>query len=825
MKGTVNHRWPIVLAWLGIAMATCDAQTFTTIRSFGILTNVTGSRPASPLVQGPDGTLYGTCSDGEGSVGGTVFKMQADGTGFTVLKMFTNSVDGYVPQAGVTLSGSVLYGTTSYGGTADSGTVFADSGTVFRMNTDGTGYSVLHSFTGGLDGFYPVAVLALSGGVLYGTTSHGGSTHNGTVFKINTDGTGYSVLHNFGDPSDGAPPSAGLTLSGSVLYGTASGGGISNNGTLFRMNTDGTGYRVLYNFTNAPDGNDPAGGLTLSGSVLYGTTVKGGSSGNGTVFSINTDGTGYSVLYSFTATSWPSYDNSDGAQPQGGLVLSSNTLYGTASAGGSSAFGTVFSINTDGTGFSALYTFTFSADGARPFGGLTVSGSVLYGTAQIGGSLLGGTVFSINTDGTGYNVLKNLVLASGDAVNPQAGLTLSGSLLYGTTLRGGSSRHGTVFSVGTDGTGYSVLYSFAGPPDGAWVSAGVTLSGSVLYGTTWAGGSSGNGTVFSINTDGTGYSVLYNFAGSPDGATPYAGLTLSGNVLYGTTCGGGSSGNAGNGTVFTINSDGTGYAVLKNFAGRDGANPWADLTLSGGVLYGTTVSGGSSDNGTVFKINTDGTGYAVLRSLGGSYGANPGGLTLSGSVLYGTASGGGISNNGTLFKLNTNGTGFTVLKYFDGTSGANPGGSLTLVGGALYGTAGGGSSGTVFSINTDGTGYTVVHNFVGAPDGASPSGGLTLSGNSLYGTAYSGGILGEGTVYSLSFPPLLSIATSGTNVVLAWPTNFAGFDYSGYTLQSTMNLAPPSVWVTNSVPPVVVNGQFTVTNPVSGGLQFFRLSQ
>src|SRR5258708_36487135 len=123
------------------------AQTFTTIKSFGILTNIAGFNPQSTLVQGPDGTLYGTATYGEASVAGTVFKMQPDGSGFTVLKWFTNSIEGTNPYPGLAVSGSVLYGTTAHGG-------ISNYGTVFKVSTDGTGYNVLKHFSGS-DGANP----------------------------------------------------------------------------------------------------------------------------------------------------------------------------------------------------------------------------------------------------------------------------------------------------------------------------------------------------------------------------------------------------------------------------------------------------------------------------------------------------------------------------------------------------------------------------------------------------------------------------------------------------------------------------------------------
>ena len=223
---------------------------------------------------------------------------------------------------------------------------------------------------------------------------------------------------------------------------------------MFQLNTDGTGYTVLKNFTGS-DGAEPERGVTLSGSVVYGTTVFGGSSGAGTVFKLNTDGTGYTVLKHFAG-------GSGGQTPLGGLTLSGRVLYGTTQTGGSLNYGTVFKVNTNGTGFTVLKHFTDSPDGSYPIAGLTLSGSVLYGTTYRGGSSGWGTVFKVNTNGTGYTVLKHFDLNNSDGAGPQAGLTLSGSVLFGTTESGGSSGGGTVFQLNTDGTGYTVLKNFAG---------------------------------------------------------------------------------------------------------------------------------------------------------------------------------------------------------------------------------------------------------------------------------------------------------------------------------------------------------------------------
>src|SRR5437016_6277308 len=154
-------------------------------------------------------------------------------------------------------------------------------------------------------------------------------------------------------------------------------------------------FTALATYTNT-DGVNP-NGFVLSGNTLYGTAFGGGSSGKGTVFKLNPDGTGFTTLHSFTDVDYAAGGtNGDGAYPGAGLIVSGNTLYGTAQAGGSSGYGTVFAVNTDGTGFTTLHIFSGGSDGASPLASLILSGNTLYGTASGGGDLGDGTVFSIS---------------------------------------------------------------------------------------------------------------------------------------------------------------------------------------------------------------------------------------------------------------------------------------------------------------------------------------------------------------------------------------------------------------------------------------------
>ena len=279
----------------------------------------------------------------------------------------------------------------------------------------------------------------------------GSSTYYGTVYSINTDGTAFTGLHNFTYTRDGGYPAAGMILSGSTLYGTADDGGSTGYGTVFSLSTNGTGFTNLHSFSYSTDGGFPETRLVLSGSTLYGTAEEGGRSGYGTVFAVSTAGTGFTNLHSFTAihtNSAGSYTNSDGAYPFGGLAASGNTVYGTAYEGGSSGYGTLFTVNADGTGFAILHNFSYSSDGGYPEGELFLSGNTLYGTTDNGGSSGGGTVFAINTNGTGFTVLHNFSYTS-DGAYPNGGLVLSGSTLYGTAWGGGSGGDGTVYALST----------------------------------------------------------------------------------------------------------------------------------------------------------------------------------------------------------------------------------------------------------------------------------------------------------------------------------------------------------------------------------------
>ena len=374
---------------------------------------------------------------------------------------------------------------------------------------------------------------------------------------------------------DGANPAAGLALSGGVLCGTTLNGGSQSAGTAFWMTPEGTNFSAFRSFTNAPDAGNPQGELSFAGSRFFSTSFGGGTSGVGTVFAGQTNGS-VSLLRSFSSVSADTATNSGGASPNALLALSGSTLYGTTTAGGAGANGTVFSMSTNGSSFSVLHDFTVldsntgtNTDGALPCGGLILSGSTLYGTASAGGNGGVGVVFSVNTSGGSFTTLYSftaldpVAATNTDGAFPSSGLVLSNGMLYGTTIAGGTGGKGVIYSVGANGLGFGVLHNFSATDpltgtnsDGASPFAPLVLSSNYLYGTASAGGASANGTVFSVSTNGAQFQTIHAFTAmdsstgtNTDGAFPVAGLLPLGSSLYGTTFSGGPGGA---GTVFNV---------------------------------------------------------------------------------------------------------------------------------------------------------------------------------------------------------------------------------------------------------------------------------
>jgi uncharacterized repeat protein (TIGR03803 family) len=795
------------------SLAAFGQTDFLRLRSF-VNQSQSASTPSSPLLNASDGSLYATSTEGGSNDLGTVFSINKDGTGFSILHHFAGGTnDGQVPRSGV-IEGSdgALYGSTSSGGRSG-------LGTIFRVSKDGTSFSLLHHFSAADGSPSQGSLLQGEDSALYGTTASG-------LFRINIDGSDFHLLHQFSGGTDGQNPQCGLTkASDGLLYGTTYSGGSSNLGTVFRIDEAGANYQVIFSF-GATAGRNPTAALVEGGDgFLYGTTSVRLTNSYGTVFKVSKDGAVYSVLHDFSGASL------DGWYPQPALVEGTNgSLYGVTLGGGDEGQGTIFAINKDGSSYLILHSFSWDGnDGRIPMAGLCRSDDgMLYGTVSRGGNSDYGAIFKIEQSGARYNQFYSLSWPGADGWNPQCRLVEGNDgRLYGTTSNGGSNDFGTVFAIDKDRTGYSILHHFTWFPDGAFPQAGVIeATNGALYGTTFEGGTNHFGTIFRISKDGAAFATLHHFTGLPgDGGHPQARLVAaSDGFIYGTTAQGGSTNW---GTVFRISSDGNGFVLVRDIPGTNVAEiePAAGL-LEGkdGLLYGT-ASGGQSGTGSAFRLEKNGSAFTNLHLFTGSAAEGRGIISElfqpTNGALYGTAFSGGAANVGTVFKLNTDGSGFTVLKSFSlfGT-GRNPSAGLiqssngtlygTCVNGSATNTAAGTNWGTSFKIDSTGSNFAVVHDFSTLSGGRNPNSALALaSDGSLYGSAPNGGDVGLGAIFSLADPPSftdLQFSTSGAVLHLR------GISSRTYAIQATVSLLPPS-WLNLSTPVAQTNGLFEFADP------------
>ncbi|HXI71145.1 MAG TPA: choice-of-anchor tandem repeat GloVer-containing protein [Verrucomicrobiae bacterium] len=354
-------------------------------------------------------------------------------------------------------------------------------------------YSTVFEF-GGTNGAYPNAGLVQdSNGNFYGTTFLGGTNgNNGTVFRVTTNGTFTSLVSlNF---TNGSGVAAGLIQgSDGCFYSTAYQGGISNYGTIFKVTADGA-ITNLFAFPSKTNAYPKAGLMQASNGIFYGTTFIGGTNGgNGTVFQITSNGAFRTIL---------SFNNTNGAFPLCGLIQASDgNIYGTTSGGltNVSFYGTVFKLTTNGI-LTTLVSFD-GTNGAYPYAGLIqAQDGTLYGTTRNGGTNGDyGTVFKLTTNG---NFSTLISFGNTNGANPAAALVQGGDGdFYGTTEYGGTNGpgFGTIFKLSTNGV-LTTLFSFNNSNGAFPIAALVQGSDGDFYGTTSAGGTSGsnNGFIFRL---------------------------------------------------------------------------------------------------------------------------------------------------------------------------------------------------------------------------------------------------------------------------------------------------------------------------------------
>jgi uncharacterized repeat protein (TIGR03803 family) len=541
-----------------------------------------GANPYAGVTLDSSGNLYGTTYAGGPYNNGVIYKVNPAGRE-NVLYIFATTPQGGVnPQGGVILdSAGNLYGAVwsvvyklspagqytilaklpygNYGGYTSPGTVAMDStgnlygttgqvqqgtrspaphGAVFKLTPAGE-VTLLYSFPGFTNPDTPdtglnSGVVLDSAGNVYGATPNG--SVSGSIYEVSTAGK-VTTLHGFTGASGGTYPNALLVAPSGEIYGTTSYGGAANVGTVYKLNAAGQ-ETVLYSFKGGNDGAYPSPAplaVDTEGNV-YGATVAGGASNQGTVFKVTPSGE-ETILHSFTG-------GADGGIPNGVILDSAGYLYGTTFGGGSGGLtglqeGVVFQMSTTGEE-TVLYSFTGLSDGGEPEAGVILdSQGNLYGTTYTGGAFNGGVIYKL-TPAAQETVMYSF--GTTDGANPVTGVVRDpAGNLYGTTLNYGPGGGGVLYELSAAGD-YTVLHSFGTGPDGYLPSLVVLDSAGNLYGTTnWGGGTANCGVVYEFDTAGS-YVVLLTFPGGAGGCGGIVTLSPAGSLYLesngGTQAGG-----------------------------------------------------------------------------------------------------------------------------------------------------------------------------------------------------------------------------------------------------------------------------------------------
>ena len=338
------------------------------------------------------------------------------------------------------------------------------------------------------------------------------------------------------------------------------------------------------------------------------------------------------VLHSFTGSGL------DGSTPYDVVIYENGILYGTTYNGGSNNKGTIYSYDLTTNTFTTLYSF-IGTDSQAPFASVIYESGILYGTTS-GGFGNRGTIYSYNLSTSTLTTLHTFTGPPTGGTNSFASVIYESGILYGTTYTGGSSNRGILFSYDLTSSTFSILHSFTGTgTDGSQPHASVLYQGGILYGTTSYGGTTNSGTLYSYNLTTNTYATLYSMNGYPR-----AGVIYESGILYGTTYGGGTSNF---GSLFSYNLASNTFSNFYSFTGTSNGGITSRVFYVNGLLYGITRYGGSiNNNGTIFSYNLSSNTLTTLYTFNGTDGSAANDVIYENGVLYGTTAVGGSSNKG-----------------------------------------------------------------------------------------------------------------------------------------------------------------------------------
>ncbi|UII20616.1 choice-of-anchor tandem repeat GloVer-containing protein [Fulvivirga ligni] len=723
------------------------------------------------IAHADDGYIYAATLN-VGGPNAMLYKIKTDGTGYednTLSPYHFKSVGGILQ----TSSGEIIAMTEGHDRSESRGYMFK-----FKNGISWT--ETTYKFTTA-DGKVPLgALIEGDDGYLYSTTNIGGANNKGVIFKVLPDGTNYQKLHEF-NGNDGQLPTAGLADGGDgFLYGSTPEGGMYGEGVIFKIRNDGSDFSIIYHFDGSPY-SEPYHELTLVGDYLFGS-VKGGDSG-AVAYKIKKDGSDFSVVLSggtptiyFTRMPSPEVtsqvtlpsDSSTYILEGSELSVMVKSVFGASEyyleisesetfedivwSGTSST--TSFSINglstntpyytrvsTDISSFGDITTFTLANQYVTRLWGVTTSGG-----DNPCFSNLGGTVFSISPDGTGFAKIYDTECAAdtsatfaGEQFTSSPVIDKSGKI-YALTMNTAYRNPNEYYEIINGGNGGDIISfdSYTLNSTALYENLDIHMSGEIsimsddqIY-LIDSKAKSERGAIRKFATDGSSSpttSFLHTFTFGYDGDLnpgrfPIGRLLEYGDYLYGTNH---VDGSGNQGTIYRIKPNGTDLEVLHTFENGTGYPKGGLTDGEDGFIYGMTTKG----DGRIYKIRPDGSDYQVIRSfadynsvLGKTVFGN---LTMVNGILYGMTEGGGQYGNGTIFKITTDGSSYVILRHLSVTDGAHPLGSLTFNPDDqhFYGmTSKGGnnSMGTIFKMSlTPEYTFTKIYDFTqsggGVPDG------------------------------------------------------------------------------------------------------------
>ncbi|MEN2284492.1 choice-of-anchor tandem repeat GloVer-containing protein, partial [Algoriphagus sp. SE2] len=620
-----------------------------------------------------DGKLYGTTTSGINNAG-VIFEYDPATNIFSekyVYNVANRDEAGSTPAGGLVYVEGELYGMTSSGGRNNVGVIFS-------YNIATGAYTKIRDFDFTRDGGIPYGNLTLYNGDLYGSTTAGGSTGNGTLFRLNGSSFSFSegrfdVLYYFlegRDASDSQYPDDGsLTVFNDKLYGMRPKGGFSNIGDndlgfVFEFDPTDNGI-TKYDF-DGRIGSTPYGSLTVLNDKLYGMTLLGGSFRSGFIFEFLPEETFKFDGYSF--------DGTNGASPFGSLTAYNGKLYGITSAGGINDEGVLFEYEPERKIYSKKLDFNFN-NGSNPSGSLIKYNGKLFGTADAGGSNNLGVLYEYDPSTESYT--KNIDFVGDNGSKPNGRLTAYNGKLYGVTSVGGRFiDHGLIYEYDPESKEYSKGHEFNGL-NGSTPIGGLTEYNGILYGVTARGGAGDKGVLFGYDPIRRGLVLIFEFDGT-NGISPRGPLTVHDGKLYGTALGGTTEG----GILFAYDPSNGEFTEKYNFEDGKGLGPNGSMIVYNGKLYGLTnlTSFSNNDGGVLFEYDPVTNIYSRKYSFVGNDGSNPrGGLTEYNGKLYGmTARGDNFYAYGTVFEYDPVNEAFAKNADFNMSNGAFPFGSLTL---------------------------------------------------------------------------------------------------------------------------------------------------